>query len=54
MSVEEIKKEIEDLKEIKFYIEMNDHMSRDEYDKIREINSRVRELEEELKKLEVD
>ena len=47
----EIQDKIKKLKERAFYINMNDHLSSDDYDALRKISEEIRELEKQLEEL---
>ena len=48
MSKAEIQEKIENLKKKSFYINMNDHLSSDDYAELSKIAEEVRELEKQL------
>lgn len=48
MTREQIEAKIEDLKESIFILAMDDHWSRDDYDRDRKMHSELRELEKQL------
>ena len=47
-TIEELKKELEELKEKKFMLQMCDHWSSDDYKYDRELTEKIRKLEKEI------
>lgn len=53
MKIEELKKELEEIEERRFYLDMKDHWSNEDYTKDDELLKRRKEIEEELKKFNI-
>lgn len=47
MTIEEIDKEIKDLEQDRFYLQMKDHWSRADFEKDAELTTKIRELKRE-------
>lgn len=47
-TIEELKKELKELKEKEFMLQMCDHWSSDDYKYDRELNEKIRKLEKEI------